>query len=108
MTCMKITIGTAALLVLAACSGPAPSVPFSPGKSIDAARDAINTCDGLVTGGGRKRAAAVESCMNDLGFARRELTEAELSALDSANPTTRSALLNHFVAGGQLETFSGT
>ncbi|MEP5758007.1 MAG: hypothetical protein ABJ327_01605 [Litoreibacter sp.] len=140
MTFLKTMIGSTTLLALAACSGPAPSVPFSEGQNVASARNAINSCHGSVSDSGRKRlktmyvvntvlwgipgivgtaaysqeieqngeADAADRCMEDLGFSRRELTDAEVRALNNADPTTRSALLNHFVAGGQLETFSST
>ena len=56
----------------------------------------------------RGEASAVDRCLKDSGFARRNLTTEEADALDAADLTTRSALLDHLVAGGQLETFSGT
>lgn len=53
-------------------------------------------------------AAAVDKCLKDRGFTRRDLNDAEIAALDTADPTTRSRLLDHFVMGGTLATFSGT
>jgi hypothetical protein len=56
----------------------------------------------------RGEAAAVDRCLKTRGFSRRDLTPAEMLALDTADITTRSKLLDHFVMGGQLETFTGT
>jgi hypothetical protein len=55
----------------------------------------------------RGQASAVDGCLEDRGFSRRDLTSAEIIALDTADPTTRAKLLDHLVMGGQLETFSG-
>ena len=52
-------------------------------------------------------AAAVDRCLKDRGFTRRNLTKAEMSALDTADPNTRAKLLDHLVMGGQLQNFTG-
>lgn len=56
----------------------------------------------------RGAASAVDNCLENRGFSRRNLTKDEVAVLDGADPTTRRKLLDHFVMGGQLETFSGT
>ena len=56
----------------------------------------------------RGAAAAVDDCLEAKGFERRDLNKEEIAALDSADPKTRAKLLDHFVMGGELETFSGT
>jgi hypothetical protein len=56
----------------------------------------------------RGEAAAVDRCLKDRGFSRRDLTSAEMNALDAADGSTRAKLLDHLVMGGQLETFTGT
>lgn len=52
--------------------------------------------------------SAVDRCLAKLGYTRRELTPAEVKALDNADPYDRRRLLNHLVAGEPLESFSFT
>ncbi|NPD15186.1 hypothetical protein HOY34_08230 [Xinfangfangia sp. D13-10-4-6] len=53
----------------------------------------------------RGEAGAVDKCLKKQGFKRRHLTEAEERAVNSAPPAQRTALLDHLVGGGTLETF---
>jgi hypothetical protein len=53
-------------------------------------------------------ASAVDRCLGDSGFIRRDLTPAELSALNSSGPEQRRRLLDHLVSGGTLEVFAAT
>lgn len=52
-------------------------------------------------------ANAVDRCLAKQGFTRRDLTEAEMTTLNSSSPNGRIALLNHLVGGGTLDTFGG-
>ena len=56
----------------------------------------------------RGSAAAVDNCLEAKGFERRNLDKDEVAALNAADEKTRAKLLDHFVMGGELETFSGT
>lgn len=49
-------------------------------------------------------AQAVDQCLGELGYVRRDLTPRELHALNTAG-VNRRALLDHLVAGGTVETF---
>lgn len=51
-------------------------------------------------------AGAVDRCLTDSGFKRRNLTTAEVSALNGLGSTDRQRLLDHFVAGGSLSDFA--
>lgn len=53
-------------------------------------------------------ATAVDRCLANSGFIRRDLTPAEVSALNSSGPEQRRRLLDHLVGGGTLETFGTT
>lgn len=141
MNSFKTVIGSSALLALAACGTPGPSVPFQAGSSVDVARQAVDECAVVAPKGGQERvnttyvvnmvlfgiipgaigtaaaepsirdngeAAAVDRCLQTKGFDRRNLTDPEIAAINAADPRTRRAMLNHFVAGGSLESFTGT
>ena len=49
-------------------------------------------------------AQAVDRCLADRGFVRRNLSEAEVQALRGRDPYSRQNLLNHLIGGGSLET----
>ncbi|KAE9628327.1 hypothetical protein GP644_17005 [Parasedimentitalea maritima] len=51
--------------------------------------------------------SAVDRCLADLGYARRELTEHEVRVLNATSGEQRRLLLDHYVAGGSVETFEG-
>ena len=53
-------------------------------------------------------AGAVDKCLAKRGFERRDLTEAEVRALNRSYGEQRIALLNHLVGGGSLESFAGS
>ncbi len=55
----------------------------------------------------RGEANAVDKCLAERGFQRRDLTAAEVSALNMRGPNARRDLLNHLVRGGTLENFAG-
>ncbi|MBV7395185.1 hypothetical protein [Mameliella sediminis] len=48
---------------------------------------------------------AMDRCMENRGFVRRDLTPAELRAVQRADAVTRRMLLDHLVGGGTLESF---
>lgn len=50
-------------------------------------------------------AGAVDRCLNRRGFERRDLTGAEVQALNRSVGDQRQRLLDHLVGGGALETF---
>lgn len=52
-------------------------------------------------------ARAVDRCLAGKGFVRRDLTQAEVSALNRASASGRRALLDHLVGGGSLEGYRG-
>jgi hypothetical protein len=56
----------------------------------------------------RGSAAGVDNCLETKGFERRNLKKDEVAAINAADEKTRAKLLDHFVMGGELETFSGT
>jgi hypothetical protein len=51
-------------------------------------------------------ANAVDRCLAQKGFMRRDLTPAEVSALNASDPGQRRRILDHLVNGGTLETFA--
>jgi hypothetical protein len=53
-------------------------------------------------------ANAVDRCLAKEGFKRRDLTPAEVSALNARGPGQRRELLDHLVRGGTLETFGAS
>jgi hypothetical protein len=53
-------------------------------------------------------AGAVDNCLAKRGFERRDLTEAEVRALNQSYGEQRIALLDHLVGGGSLESFAGS
>ncbi len=53
----------------------------------------------------RGEVSAVDRCLRENGFDRRELSEAEEAALNRSGAAERTALLDHLVGGGTLETF---
>jgi len=53
-------------------------------------------------------AAAVDRCLADLGYTRRNLTAEEIRVLNLTHGARRKVLLDHLVAGGTLETYGGT
>ena len=52
-------------------------------------------------------ANAVDRCLAKKGFTRRDLTQAEIAALENSTASGRLVLLDHLVGGGTLETFRG-
>lgn len=52
-------------------------------------------------------ANAVDHCLAKKGFTRRDLTDAEMAALNRSTPSGRIALLDHLVGGGTLDSFRG-
>ena len=50
-------------------------------------------------------ASAVDRCLAKQGFKRRDLTEAEMAALNARGLEQRRQLLDHLINGGTLETF---
>jgi hypothetical protein len=52
--------------------------------------------------------AAVDKCLNENGFQRRELSFEEVSALNQLDRYQRQLLLDHLVAGGSLAGFQQT
>lgn len=65
---------------------------------------AVASSEGMIRDGGERR--AVDRCLGELGYERRELTPQEISALNSSRGYDRQRLLNYLVAGGTLDTFS--
>jgi hypothetical protein len=55
----------------------------------------------------RGEAAAVDRCLAEQGFERRDLTPEEVGALRRSTPEGRRALLDHLVGGGTLDSFGG-
>lgn len=53
-------------------------------------------------------ANAVDRCLAKQGFTRRDLTAAEMAALNSSGQSERRRILNHLVNGGTLETLGST
>ena len=53
-------------------------------------------------------ANAVDKCLAKRGFVRRDLTDAEVLALNRSYGAERIALLDHLVGGGSLESFAGS
>ena len=53
-------------------------------------------------------ASAVDRCLADLGYTRRNLTPKEIRVLNLTYGARRTVLLDHLVAGGSLEAYSGT
>jgi len=51
--------------------------------------------------------SAVDRCLGDLGYTRRELTEEEIRVLNTTSGERRRLLLDHLVVGGSVETFGG-
>lgn len=49
-------------------------------------------------------AVAVDRCMGEQGYARRDLTEAEIQLLNVSTAQQRQLVLNHLIAGGSIET----
>lgn len=54
------------------------------------------------------KAAAVDRCLATKGFQRRDLTPAEMGALNGRGPAERQRLLDHLISGGTLATFGTT
>lgn len=52
-------------------------------------------------------ANAVDKCLAEHGYIRRDLTPNEIRALDAAGRNRRGPLLDHLIGGGTLATFSG-
>lgn len=52
-------------------------------------------------------AHAVDQCLGQMGFARRDLTPTEIHTLNRTAGEERRALLDHLVAGGTVESFRG-
>ncbi len=50
-------------------------------------------------------ADAVDKCLKELGYERRDLTAEEYAALKKLPDYQRKKLLSHFVSGGTLDTF---
>ena len=50
-------------------------------------------------------ANAVDRCLSERGFERRDLTEQEVRLLNASTPRQRLLLLDHLIAGGTLATF---
>lgn len=50
-------------------------------------------------------ADAVDKCLEEMGYQRRDLTAPEYAALREMPDYQRKQLLSHFVSGGTLETF---
>lgn len=50
-------------------------------------------------------ARAVDRCLAEQGYVRRDLTLAEADALNSSDTFQRELLLNHLIGGGTLGTF---
>ena len=53
-------------------------------------------------------AGAVDRCLAKKGFKRRDLTPAEVSALNSGDREQRQRLLDHLVSGRTLDTFGAS
>ena len=51
-------------------------------------------------------ASGVDACLAEMGFRRRDLTTAEIAALEAADRPERRAILDHLIGGGSLETFN--
>jgi len=51
--------------------------------------------------------SAVDRCLEELGYARRELTGEELRVLNASSGERRRLLLDHLVGGGEVATFGG-
>lgn len=49
-------------------------------------------------------ASGVDNCLARAGYARRDLTPAEISALNQSSGSARLRLLDHLVSGGTLAT----
>ncbi|MGP6089435.1 hypothetical protein [Antarctobacter jejuensis] len=47
----------------------------------------------------------MDQCLQKRGFVRRDLTPAELRALEGADRATRRMILDHLVGGGTMDTF---
>lgn len=45
---------------------------------------------------------AVDECLNDKGFQRRELTQQEVETLNGLTREQRHLVLDHLVAGGEV------
>ncbi|NRB18377.1 MAG: hypothetical protein HRU33_12620 [Rhodobacteraceae bacterium] len=52
-------------------------------------------------------ASAVDRCLADLGYARRELTPEEVRVLNLTHGEQRRVLLDHLVDGSSLDTYGG-
>ncbi len=52
-------------------------------------------------------ATAVDRCLSKQGFSRRNLSNAEMQALNSRDAYQRSRLLDHLIGGGTLESYGG-
>lgn len=53
----------------------------------------------------RGEANAVDRCLKKQGYTRRDLSDAEVAALNRSTAGQRSALLDHLVGGGTLADF---
>ncbi len=53
-------------------------------------------------------AGAVDRCLNTRGFKRRDLTPAEVQALNRLSGSRRHQLLDHLISGQSLETFNAS
>ena len=56
----------------------------------------------------RGEARAVDRCLAEQGFKRRDLTPVEMAALKSRDATQRQRLLTHLINGGTVESYSGS
>ena len=49
-------------------------------------------------------ARAVDRCLAEQGYVRRDLTEEEVRALNASDRSRRAVILDHLIGGGSLET----
>ncbi|NNK16369.1 MAG: hypothetical protein HKP51_05655 [Sulfitobacter sp.] len=68
-----------------------------PGIIIAASNEEITRAHG--------EASAVDKCLAERGFQRRDLTAQEVQALNNSSGYARKRLLDHLVGGGSLATF---
>jgi hypothetical protein len=66
----------------------------------------INASEDQIRRNGARR--AIDRCLEDYGYNRRELTVEESNFLNAQHGYQRQRFLNHLVAGGSLEEFSAT
>ena len=132
------TLPLLSVMFLTACASlPGPSVPMQQGQTLDRANAAIRACAPVAPRGGQNavvggyvtgvllgglvlgpilvassesniRANAVDTCLAKQGFTRRDLTAAEMAALNSSGQSERRRILNHLVSGGTLESLGST